>query len=346
MSATTSCFLDQSRTVSLCLLMFVDVSCWLLGHRTWGQHAFNTSILGQGFPLYFKYGFLLAAQLHTDLSPLFFVSSVCLRLCGCKLLCTAKRPRCHWIMHRRAHHNTRSLTFKKDCPLDHSYRVLAPGYNGFASINGREPQCPTPSAGEVCDVSVSELPSCSTIPAPHPVPNSSLVGHLNREHGSAQVALPLVYSASEIGASPIGDASDQVTDHNITVSSSYTTIAIGQLWTYSQEIGNVSTFGDLDHGAAIPTMGLGPVHPFHGHTPGQVIDSNAVWPELSSSLLPSRQQPHVSDDHISDNILLPLEQIRTEMAAPTQFLSSFTAQQINQWVASPISPVQLIRSVP
>ncbi|KAI6046914.1 hypothetical protein EDC04DRAFT_945570 [Pisolithus marmoratus] len=235
-------------------------------------------------------------------------------------------------MHHRAHPDTRSVTFKKDCPLDHSYRAAAPGYNGFASIDRRESQCLTSSAGEVCDVSVSELP------APLPVPDSSLVGHLNREHDGAQVALPSVYSANEVGALPIAyeywdkqdHASNRVTNHNTTGSSSYTSIAIGRLWTYPQEIGNVSTFGDLDYGAAIPTMGLGPVCPFHGYTPGQVTDSNAVWPELSSSLLPSRQQPRVSDDHISNNILLPSEQIRTEMAAPTQFLSSFTTQQINQ----------------
>ncbi|KAI6038128.1 hypothetical protein EDC04DRAFT_2039154 [Pisolithus marmoratus] len=118
-------------------------------------------------------------------------------------------------------------------------------------------------------------------------------------------------------------------NHNATPSSPYATnllqlYAIGRQLRYSHEDGNVSTFGDLDHGSARPTMGLFSI-PFHDRTSGQ-IDSNAV----SSSPLPFLQDTHPSGDLTSGNFLLSPEQFQTEMAALAQFLSSPTTQPINQ----------------
>ncbi|KAI6038129.1 hypothetical protein EDC04DRAFT_2039171 [Pisolithus marmoratus] len=72
--------------------------------------------------------------------------------------------------------------------------------------------------------------------------------------------------------------------------------AVGTSSTYPQENGNISTFGNLNHRSVRPTMGRGSGRPFHGHTLGQVIDSEAAWLDLPDNL-------------ISDNVPLSSEQI-------------------------------------
>ncbi|KAI6038142.1 hypothetical protein EDC04DRAFT_2040521 [Pisolithus marmoratus] len=231
-------------------------------------------------------------------------------------------------------------TLAVHCHLDHS--SAAGPDSGSASIDVLEPQRLTSPTGDVCRVPIYELPGCSSTLPPLSVPNSSLVGHLNREQ---DVALPLGCATSENRAPSIaceywywdtqGHISDQLTNRNITLSSPYATsllqlYAIGQPSTYPGDYRNISAFGDLAHGSAGPTIGLGSVPPFHGHTSGQMIGSNAMWSELSSSLLPSLQEPHLSDDPISGNVPLPAEQIQTEMVTPTQFLSSSTTQLMKQ----------------
>ncbi|KAI6046928.1 hypothetical protein EDC04DRAFT_946374 [Pisolithus marmoratus] len=229
-------------------------------------------------------------------------------------------------------------TLASHCHLDHN-SAAGPG---SASIDVLEPQRLTSPTGDVCHVPISELPGCSSILAPLPVQNPGLVGHLNREQ---DVALPLGCVTSENRASSVacgywywdtqGHTSDQLTNYNISFPSPYATslqqyCAIGQPLTYPGDYRKISTFGDLSHGPAGPTVGLGSVPPFHGYTSGQMIDSSAVWSELSSSPLPSLQEPHLSDDVVSGNVSLSAEQIQTEMVTPTQFPSSFTMQLMKQ----------------
>lgn len=57
---------------------------------------------------------------------------------------------------------------------------------------------------------------------------------------------------------------------------------------------------------------------------------NAPWPGLSCPLPPPLPELCLSDDPTNDDVLLPQEQIRTEVATPAQFLSSFTMQLIKQ----------------
>ncbi|KAI6018792.1 hypothetical protein EDC04DRAFT_2941620 [Pisolithus marmoratus] len=210
------------------------------------------------------------------------------------------------------------------CHLDHN-SAAGPGC-GPASTDVLEPQRLTSPTNDVCHGPISEFPGCSSIFAPLPVPDSSLVGHLNREQDTAQVALPLGCATNENRASIAcgywwdtqGHTSGQLTNHNITLSSPYATgllqfCAIEQPSKYPEDYRNISAFGDLAHGSAGPTIGLGSMPPFHGQTSVQMINSNATWSDLSSSLLPSLQEPHLSEDLINDNVSLPPEQVQTEM---------------------------------
>ncbi|KAI6038147.1 hypothetical protein EDC04DRAFT_3090947 [Pisolithus marmoratus] len=224
------------------------------------------------------------------------------------------------------------------CHLDYMHYGVAPG-NGMDTIDEREPQCPISSSSENFYVSISELPSCSTIPAPAPqVPTSRLVGHLN---GEQDVPLPLGFIAGESGGSLIAShlvnqgrgflrAPDYVTNDDATLPSPYTTdlpqlIAIGQPPTYPQENENISTFGDLDHDYAGPAMRPS----IRGHTSGQVIHSTVPPQGLSSPFLPSVsvRELCLSDGLNGNYFPLPPEQIRTGVAPPAELLSMQTIIQ-------------------
>ncbi|KAI6018798.1 hypothetical protein EDC04DRAFT_2902091 [Pisolithus marmoratus] len=236
-----------------------------------------------------------------------------------------------------------SQTLVRHSHLGYMHYGAAPG-DGIGTIDGREPQRPVSSSSEDFYVSISELPSCPTIPAPAPqVPTSGLVGNLNGEQDSAQVALPLGFIAGESEGSLIIKVShlvnqgrgywgtqrafDYVTNDDATLSSPYTRdllqlIAIGQPPRYPQENENISTF-DLDCGCAEPSMGPS----IHGHTSGQVIYSAVPSPGLSSPPLPSVQEPSLADGLNSDYFPPPPEHIRTNMAPPAQLPSMQTITQ-------------------
>ncbi|KAI6046932.1 hypothetical protein EDC04DRAFT_3136192 [Pisolithus marmoratus] len=235
-----------------------------------------------------------------------------------------------------------SLTLARHSHLDYMYYDVAHD-DGVGTIDGREPQCPLSSSSEDFYVSISELPSCPTIPAPAPqVPASRLVGNLNGEPDSAQVALPLGFIAGESEGSLIikvshlvnqdrgywgtqSRAFDYVTNDDVTLSSPYTRdllqlIAIGQSPRYPQENEIISTFGDLDHGCTGPAMGPST----HSYISGQVIDSAVPSSGLSSLPLPLVREPRLSDVLGSDYFPLPPEQIRTDMAPSAPLLSMQT----------------------
>ncbi|KAI5994234.1 hypothetical protein EDC04DRAFT_1243252 [Pisolithus marmoratus] len=126
--------------------------------------------------------------------------------------------------------------------------------------------------------------------------------------------------------------SSHVTNHDTVPSAPQTNFlqlyAVGYPPRYPQENGNVSTFEDLDHGSTGPTTGLSSISAFHDHTSGQVGDSNAPWPQLSSPFFLSPQELRSSDGFTSDNIPLRPEQMHTMMEARAQFPSGFTSPEI------------------
>lgn len=184
-----------------------------------------------------------------------------------------------------------------------------------------------------------ELLSRPTVSPSFPVPGSSLVGYLEGD----QDAQPAGYIVDGNGKSSIVPPSVSRVHHYwcpqdhaseyVTLTSSYTSLppldAVGQFPGYPQETGDVSTSGDLDYDFARP-MGLGSIAPFHDHTAGEVINSNALWLGHSSPLLPLLQELRPSNDFTSENVPSTPEQIRTEMEVPVRFLSSFAEKPIKQ----------------
>ncbi|KAI5994219.1 hypothetical protein EDC04DRAFT_2805027 [Pisolithus marmoratus] len=166
-----------------------------------------------------------------------------------------------------------SQSLPRYCLLGHWHYAAVPGY-GFATIDMREPQCPTASIGDDCAVSVSQLSSGPIIPAPFSVPNSIVVSHLNGKPDSGQVALSSGYTSAENGTSSIvsfldnkaygySDTQNRLPPNYIEHHSSG----------YPRETGNISTLGNLGYGSAGPTMGLSSTPPFYEGPSGQVIDS-------------------------------------------------------------------------
>ncbi|KAI6104457.1 hypothetical protein EV401DRAFT_2079134 [Pisolithus croceorrhizus] len=131
-----------------------------------------------------------------------------------------------------------------------------------------------------------------------------------------------------------GHTSNCITNHDTTLPPSYTRplppYAIEQSSGYPQESGNISTCVDLDSSFSGPSMCLGPIPSSHHCTSGQVIGSDAPSSWLSSPLFPSLQGLHPSDDLTIGDNPLPPEQSQVEIAVPSQFLSSFTAQLTTQ----------------
>ncbi|KAI6046895.1 hypothetical protein EDC04DRAFT_3086068, partial [Pisolithus marmoratus] len=244
---------------------------------------------------------------------------------------------------------SRSLAHRRH--LGHGHDAVGPGC-GFFCIDDL-----TSLTGDDCAVSISESSGRRTLPFSFLVPSSGL-GHLDGERDSLQVAVPLDYIAGESGGSSIGwsyhqgtqdHASNHVTNRistplSLDPRSLPQFYAIGCPSRYPQEDGNSSTFGDLDRGSAGPSRGLGPIPPFHDHTSGHVVDSNATWSELSSWALFSLQDTHSSGVLTSDNVPPPPEQIQAEMTAPTPFCPDFTTQPM--WQTHLLTPFPYARSTP
>ncbi|KAI6046887.1 hypothetical protein EDC04DRAFT_2624815 [Pisolithus marmoratus] len=202
------------------------------------------------------------------------------------------------------------------CLLDHRHYAAAPSY-GFATIDTREPQCPTASIGDDCGVSVSQLSSGPTIPAPVSVPDSIVVSHLNGEQDSGQVALSSGYAAAGNGISSIVSFLDnKAYGYSDTQNRLPPNEIEHHLSGYPWETGNISTLGNLDYGSAGPTMGLGSVTPCYDYPSGQVIDPYLYTrPTPSQSNSASYSTAHSSFCHafpMSNQILTsqsPLENL-------------------------------------
>ncbi|KAI5990043.1 hypothetical protein F5J12DRAFT_863453 [Pisolithus orientalis] len=186
-----------------------------------------------------------------------------------------------------------------------------------------------------------ELLSRPTVSPSFPVPGSSLVGYLEGDQDVSNCSSILPGFSHHIipGVPPSVSRvhhywcpQDHASEY-VTLTSSYTSLppldAVGQFPGYPQETGDVSTSGDLDYDFARP-MGLGSIAPFHDHTAGEVINSNALWLGHSSPLLPLLQELRPSNDFTSENVPSTPEQIRTEMQDPVRFLSSFAEKPITQ----------------
>ncbi|KAI5994228.1 hypothetical protein EDC04DRAFT_2613272 [Pisolithus marmoratus] len=244
---------------------------------------------------------------------------------------------------------SRSLAHRRH--LGHRHDAVGPGLMIVLS--------PFPSAGILTVYSWAlQSSGCRILPFSLLVPNSSLASHPDGERDSLQVAVPLEYIAGESGGSSIGwnyyqgtqdHASNHITNHIATPPSPDPRslpqlYAVGCSSRYPQGDGNSSTFGDLDRGSTGPSRGLGPIPPFHDHTSGHVVDSNATWSELSSWALFSLQDTHSSGVLTSDNVPPPPEQIQAEMAAPTPFCPDFTTQPM--WQTHLLTPFPYARSTP
>ncbi|KAI6139223.1 hypothetical protein BKA82DRAFT_316237 [Pisolithus tinctorius] len=112
----------------------------------------------------------------------------------------------------------------------------------------------------------------------------------------------------------------------------FRTQVLGQSSRYPREVVNNSIFRDPGRVSAGPMVELSTASnpSLHDHTAGLVFDSNTPRSGPPSSPSPSLQERHLSDDFTNDDVPLPAVQIRTEIAAPAQFLSSFMKRLIKQ----------------
>ncbi|KAI6159363.1 hypothetical protein EDD17DRAFT_1898775, partial [Pisolithus thermaeus] len=228
------------------------------------------------------------------------------------------------------------LTYEGDHHLEQRYHTSAPGC-GSATVDGWESQCLESWIRDGYSVSIFEalqLPSCPGISAPLIARNSSLVGYLSGELGSAQLALSSGYPAGENRASSTDHASDCITNHDTALPLSFTSLlppyTIEQSSGYPQERGDVSTFGYLENDFTGPMAGLGSIPSLRDCTSGQAIGSDAPRSGISNPLLPSLQEPHPSNHFTCGKIPLPPEQTRIGLAVLPQSLSSFTTQLTEQ----------------
>ncbi|KAI6046899.1 hypothetical protein EDC04DRAFT_2597681 [Pisolithus marmoratus] len=157
---------------------------------------------------------------------------------------------------------------------------------------------------------------------------TSSLGYITDQNGASSIVSPLVDQSRSYWGTQDHD-SHHVTNHNTTPSLSHTSLlelcAMGYTSRCPQENENISTFGDLAHSSAGPTMGS--ISALYDHTSGLAIDSNAPWSQLSSPFFLSPQELRPSDG-TSDNIPLRPEQIQTMMGARAQFPSGVAMQEI------------------
>ncbi|KAI6137323.1 hypothetical protein F5141DRAFT_1288819 [Pisolithus sp. B1] len=238
------------------------------------------------------------------------------------------------------------LTYEGDRHLEQRHYTTAPGC-GSATVDALELQCLESWIRDGYSVSISELPTCPVISAPLLARNSSLVGYLSGEPGSAQLASSSGYVTGENRASSIindspsvdhacgywvmqDHASDCITNHDTALPLSFTSLlppyTIEQSSGYPQESGDASTFGYLENNFTGPMAGLGSIPSLRDCTSGQVIGSDAPRSWISNPLLPSLQEPQPSKYFTCGNVPLPPEQTRTGLVVLPQSLSSFTTQ--------------------